>query len=146
MKRVVIWLMCLGQFLLSSCIYDSPEGDDFYRTLWTSDEPPLGSITLEFLCEGNVCIISECGVGSYGKYETFDQTAYFSSLRMKYYINRINGLTDEDINHLEKTPEGLVTIVLEEAHRTDDLLLISWHFADSAISYSTRLVRLSSYE
>lgn len=146
MKRVAIWLMCLGHFLLSSCIYDSPKGDDFYRTLWTSDEPPLGSITLEFLCEGNVCIISECGVGSYGKYETFDHTAYFSSLRMQYYTNRLDGLTDESVCHLEQNPEGLVTIVLEEAHRTDDLLLISWHFSESAISHSTRLVRRSSYE
>ena len=126
MKRTFIWLIFFCQFLLESCIYDAPKGDEFYRTLWASFEPPLESVTLEFLCDGFVSIKGKEAIGSYGSYESFDQTAYFSSLYLKY--------------------NGLDTIIIEEAHRTDDLLLISWHFAESEISYSSRLVRRSSYE
>jgi hypothetical protein len=144
MKLNAIWLAIFSQFLVCSCIYDTPKGDIFYRTLWTSGEAPLGPITLEFLCEGNVSITCEGGIGSYGKYETYDQTAYFSSLRPQYYKNNIKGLEEYTIQRI--SPEGLVTVVIEEAHRTDDLLLISWHFSESAISYTTRLVRQSTYE
>ena len=47
--------------LAASCIYDRPEGDEFYRTLWTSDEAlpaPLdvSSLTLEFLCNEGISV------------------------------------------------------------------------------------------
>ena len=149
--------------LLTSCIYDAP-GDRFYRTLWTSSEAtfytagtndatdigtdiatevstagdtdigtaagitPHG-ITLEFLCGGSVCVYSTGAVGSYGTYDTHGTTAYFTDLRLTYHNNG--------------TP---TVIIIEEAHRTDDLLLISWHYSGSATSYSTRMVRKSSYD
>ena len=133
--------------LLTSCIYDAP-GDRFYRTLWTSSEAtfytagtndgtdigtaagitPHG-LTLEFLCGGSVCVYSTGAVGSYGTYDTHGTTAYFTDLRLTYHNNG--------------TP---TVIIIEEAHRTDDLLLISWHYSDSATSYSTRMVRKSSYD
>ena len=149
--------------LLTSCIYDAP-GDRFYRTLWTSSEATFytagtndateigtdiateastaGStnigtaagitphgITLEFLCGGSVCVYSTGAVGSYGTYDTHGTTAYFTDLRLTYHNNG--------------TP---TVIIIEEAHRTDDLLLISWHYSGSATSYSTRMVRKSSYD
>ena len=149
--------------LLTSCIYDAP-GDRFYRTLWTSSEAtfytagtnnatdigtdiatevstagdtdigtaagitPHG-LTLEFLCGGSVCVYATGAVGSYGTYDTHGTTAYFTDLRLTYHNN--------------DTP---TVIIIEEAHRTDDLLLISWHYAGSATSYSTRMVRKSSYD
>lgn len=146
MKKSVFWLIIFGQLLLCSCIYDRPKGDEFYRTLWTSEEAPLGPVALEFLCDGHVCITSKNGIGSYGKYETFGQTAYFISLRMQYDMVKLEGLSEDTLDTLPTNSSGRLTIVIEEAHRTDDLLLLSWHFADSGISYSTRLVRLSSYE
>lgn len=149
--------------LLTSCIYDAP-GDRFYRTLWTSSEATfytavtndatdigtdivtevstagdtdIGTaaditphrLTLEFLCGGSVCVYATGAVGSYGTYDTHGTTAYFTDLRLTYHNNG--------------TP---TVIIIEEAHRTDDLLLISWHYSGSATSYSTRMVRKSSYD
>ena len=149
--------------LLTSCIYDAP-GDRFYRTLWTSSEATfytagtndatdigtdiatevstagdtdIGTaagitphrLTLEFLCGGSVCVYATGAVGSYGTYDTHGTTAYFTDLRLTYHNN--------------DTP---TVIIIEEAHRTDDLLLISWHYSGSATSYSTRMVRKSSYD
>lgn len=44
-----------------SCIYDTPRGDEFYRTLWKSDEVPLGpfdvsTLALEFLCNDGISV------------------------------------------------------------------------------------------
>ena len=150
MKRL---LLILGMICtLSSCIYDSPN-DRFYRTLWISEESPFnnaeavatygleeggnylsngGRLTLEFLCDGNITVTATGAVGSYGSYDPYGATAYFASLELSYYINGSD--TDR------------IVIVLEEAHRTNDLLLLSWHFADSPVSYTTRFVRRSSYE
>ena len=149
--------------LLTSCIYDAP-GDRFYRTLWTSSEATfytagtndatdIGTdiatevstagdtdistaagitphrLTLEFLCGGSVSVYATGAVGSYGTYDTHGTTAYFTDLRLTYHNN--------------DTP---TVIIIEEAHRTDDLLLISWHYSGSATSYSTRMVRKSSYD
>lgn len=121
-----------------SCIYDAP-GDRFYRTLWQSEEQPFRSsasveadalkdLTLEFLCGNSVCVKATGAAGSYGTYDSHDLTAYFHKLRLSF----VSG-------------DSPATIVLEEAHRTDDLLLVSWHYSGSAVSYTTRLVRRSSY-
>ncbi len=47
--------------LAVSCIYDTPRGDEFYRTLWKSSEVPLGpldvsTLTLEFLCNDGISV------------------------------------------------------------------------------------------
>ena len=150
MKRLlpILGMICT----LSSCIYDSPN-DRFYRTLWISEESPFnnaeavatygleegdnylsngGRLTLEFLCDGNITVTATGAVGSYGTYDTYGTTAYFASLELSYYIG--DSGTDR------------IVIVLEEAHRTDDLLLLSWHFAGSSVSYTTRMVRKGSYD
>ena len=150
MKRLlpILGMICT----LSSCIYDSPN-DRFYRTLWISEESPFnnaeavatygledggnylsngGRLTLEFLCDGNITVTATGAVGSYGSYDPYGATAYFASLELSYYINGSD--TDR------------IVIVLEEAHRTNDLLLLSWHFADSPVSYTTRMVRKGSYD
>ena len=150
MKRLlpILGMICT----LSSCIYDSPN-DRFYRTLWISEESPFnnaeavatygleeggnylsngGRLTLEFLCDGNITVTATGAVGSYGSYDPYGATANFASLELSYYINGSD--TDR------------IVIVLEEAHRTNDLLLLSWHFADSPVSYTTRMVRKGSYD
>ena len=86
-------------------------------------------LTLEFLCGGSVCVYATGAVGSYGAYDTHGTTAYFADLRLTYYNSG-----------------SPIIIFIEEAHRTDDLLLISWHYSGSATSYSTRMVRKSSYD
>ena len=150
MKRLlpILGMICT----LSSCIYDSPN-DRFYRTLWISEESPFnnaeavatygledggdnlsnrGRLTLEFLCDGNVTATATGAVGSYGTYDTYGTSAYFASLELSYYIG------DSDTDR--------IVIILEEAHRTNDLLLLSWHFAESSVSYTTRMVRKGSYD
>jgi hypothetical protein len=116
--------------LATSCIYDAP-GDKFYRTLWVSEETSCGKLTIEFLCGGSISVKSTGAVGSYGTYTSDDHTAHFSDLRLHY-------------------PEGPdnapVVIILEEAYRTGDELVVIWHHSDSSTSYTTRLVRKGSYE
>lgn len=167
--RSALILLIIASFGLTSCIFDSP-GDAFYRTLWLSDEQPFsddsegvaewigaagggsgtsgatssdgddnavrtrgdilnGKITIEFLCGSNISVRAAGAVGSFGTYEPHGSTAYFANLRLTYYDGN--------------TP---IVIVLEEAHRTKDLLLISWHFDDSGVSHTTRLARKSSYD
>jgi hypothetical protein len=149
--------------LTTSCIFDSPN-DQFYRTLWISEESPFGNaaevagyaqesstdasvpgstaqnetplrrgkLTIEFLCGDSVCATATGAVGSFGTYDTYGATAYFANLRLNYYLDGP-----------ENNP---LVIILEEAHRTGDILLVSWHIEGSPTSYSTRFSRRSSYE
>lgn len=109
----------------TSCIYESPTDDEFFRTLWTSSEEPFDNLTIEFLCEGNITAQADNAAGSYGLYYHQDMTAWFTGLHL---------IIEEEM------------ILIEEGHRTDDTLLISWHYADSSVSYSTRMQRLSTYQ
>ena len=223
MKRLlpILGMICT----LSSCIYDSPN-DNFYRTLWVSEEAPFseigqatesstdgatstyehkssstsGRVTLEFLCGGSICVTATGAAGSYGTYQSFDNSAYFVGLSLTYYGDGAtvissyreaedgdNGTTDDDTATLsdmtvseygetsdnslrDGLDDGLgdgldygsnddsddetksqyyaysAQIIIEEAHRTGDILLVSWHREGSPTSYSTRFVRRSSYE
>lgn len=93
----------------TSCIFDRPYGDEFYRTLWKADEVPLGpfdasSITLEFLCGGDVALKTvsaarhAAGPSSYGRYAFDGDAATFSGLSLTYDAasiqNGIDGLAD----------------------------------------------------
>jgi hypothetical protein len=168
-RRTLFLLTISTTFSLTSCIFDSP-GDNFYRTLWVSEEQPFsddsesvaewigtagggsgtsgatsgdgddnaartqgdilnGKITIEFLCGGNISVRAAGAVGSFGTYEPHGSTAYFANLRLTYYDGNIP-----------------IAIILEEAHRTDDILLISWHYEGTGTSYTTGLSRRSSYD
>lgn len=91
------------------------------------DGPP-SRLTIDFLCDGKVRVTATGASGSYGNYEHHGNTAYFHNTSLSYPCDG-----------------NPIVIVIEEAHRTHDLLLISWHYSGSDISYSTRLVRKSSY-
>lgn len=147
MQTVTIALSVLFQ----SCIYDAP-GDKFYRTLWVSEDsgtedsrpesetsaqlssddseftPVLQGTTLEFLCGGSVSISASGAIGSYGTYEHHNLTARFQDLSLTYQING-----------------SYIRIIIEEAHRSNDLLTINWHLSGSSESHATRLVRRSEY-
>ena len=119
-----------------------------------------GRLTLEFLCDGNITVTATGAVGSYGTYDTYGTTAYFASLELSYYINGSDtGIGTNNVTGSEsgsdfgdgtgsnfKPGASRIVIILEEAHRTDDLLLLSWHFAGSSVSYTTRMVRKGSYD
>lgn len=91
------------------------------------DSPP-SRLTIDFLCDNKVSVTATGASGSFGTYEHHGNTAYFHNTSLSYPCDG-----------------NPVVIVIEEAHRTHDLLLISWHYSGSDISYSTRLVRKSSY-
>ena len=158
MKRLlpILGMICI----LSSCIYDSPN-DNFYRTLWVSEEAPFselgqtsdGRITIEFLCGGSISVTATGAAGSYGTYQTFGNTAYFVGLTLTCYghgaeiISTYREAKEGDSNDTKSaTDNDTAKIVMEEAHRTGDILLVSWHIEGSPTSYSTRFSRRSSYE
>ena len=148
---------CLATFPLmaaalsaTSCIYDSPDCDHFFRTLWTSSEAPFENLTIEFLCGGNISAKADNAAGSYGSYQPSGETAWFTGLHLildnspaSDAIAYDSSQTEEQ-DRTETTREGL--IIIEEAHRTNDILLISWHYSGSSVTHSTRLHRLSSYQ
>ena len=148
---------CLATFPLmaaalsaTSCIYDTPDGDHFFRTLWTSSEAPFENLTIEFLCGGNISAKADNAAGSYGSYQPSGETAWFTGLHLildnspaSDAIAYDSSQTEEQ-DRTETTREGL--IIIEEAHRTNDILLISWHYSGSSVTHSTRLHRLSSYQ
>ena len=157
----VVLLLAMA-ILTTSCIFDAPN-DRFYRTLWVCEEPPFnnaeavstygleeggenlsdgGRLTVEFLCDGKVTVTATGAVGSYGSYDTYGTTAYFAGLELSYYIGDSGTGTGSNLN----PGASRIVIILEEAHRTDDLLLLSWHFAGSSVSYTTRMVRKGSYD
>lgn len=109
----------------TSCIYESPVDDEFYRTLWETSEAPFEELTIEFLCNGNITAQADNAAGSYGTYEAHDFTASFTGLHLTL-------------------AQG--NVIIEEAHRNDDLLQIIWHYEESDTTYATEMVRLSSYK
>ena len=128
-RRIKIFgLILLVLPLFYGCIYDTPKGDLFFRTLWTSEEFPYGFITLEFLCDNNVKIKGENAIGSYGHYKVVEYAAHFESLELKYEI------------------KNTVSITIEEAHRIGDNMQITWHLTDSMSSSTTTMTRLKSYQ
>ena len=128
--------------LTTSCIFDSPCDDEFYRTLWKSDEIPLGpfdvsSMTLEFLC--NECVeIKTIGNSRtiYGTYAFDGMTATFNDLTL--YLN----MTDTE----GETIPGDYTITFLEAHRNGDTLVLLWRVENMLHPFTTALHRLPAYE
>lgn len=123
-------------FALSSCIFDAP-GDRFYRTLWKSDEVPLGpfpvdKLTVEFLCGQGICITAEDSSSGtltkttrYGTYETDGHKAIIEGVTMT--------LWDHDITFIEARLEGKTLFLL-------------WRIEDSVYPFTTPMQHLSAYE
>ena len=141
MKRTIFSRLALlpimaAALALTSCIYDSTPGDEFYRTLWKSDEVPLGpfdasELTLEFLCNDGVTVkttaasTAKAGPSAFGTYSFDGATAVLSDLEIKY-------------------SSGTVTFL--EAHRNGDTLFLLWRVEDMLYPFTTAMRRLSEYE
>lgn len=126
-KRCLSLLLPLTAALAlnNSCIYDAP-GDRFYRTLWisTGNDSDLGSVTLEFLCGGQVSVTSTAALGSFGYYESDDMQAWFTDLTL---------VSDN------------ATITIVEAYRHGDNLNLIWFDESDLEQNSIMLHRLSAY-
>lgn len=128
LAAMALWVVAV--FGLNSCIYDNDPDDRFYRTLWESDEVPLGpfpveDLTLEFLCGNSIKISTDARAGaSFGTYASNDQTAVF------------HDLTLEMDGHL-------VTFI--DAQLSGDILFLRWRIEDSVYPFTTAMHRLSAY-
>ena len=151
--------------LSTSCIYEKPPGDDFYRTLWKSDEIPLGPLgvevlLLEFLCDQAVRIQLDGGPDLYGTYSPDGTTTVLNDLHA--YFSSSNGLilTEDDSGNGTSTDdgdgsdrsnngtsyEGNITVTFIEAHRNGDTLFLLWRVEDAVYPFTTALQRLPDYE
>lgn len=112
-------------FILTSCIYDAP-GDRFYRTLWKSQDPVFGTITLDFLCDGAIAVKSTSAqFDDYGTYQSDGLSASLMDLSL---------IIDDTLYQLK------------EAYRNEDILFLTvYNPAQAAISI-VRMARLSAYE
>ena len=173
---LTVVLLVATLILTSSCIYDAPNDRFYRTLWVCEEPPfnnaeavstygleeggnylsKGGRLTLEFLCDGNITVTATGAVGSYGTYDTYGTTAYFAGLELSYYIGDSGIGTGTGSESGSDFGDGTgsnfnpgasrIVIILEEAHRTDDLLLLSWHFAGSSVSYTTRMVRKGSYD
>jgi hypothetical protein len=131
MKRTLLCGLPLLIFLTAtSCILDAPD-DRFHRTLWKSDEVPLGpfpvhELTLEFLCGQTICIKTDVNdIECYGSYESNDHTAVFKGLTLS--------LTDH-------------TITFIDADWSGETLFLRWRIEDSVYPFTTAMRRLPAYQ
>ena len=120
--------------LVNSCIYDRPPGDEFYRTLWKSEEVDLGpfevsSLTLEFLCNDGVSISLGDELTVYGTYSPEGMTT---------------ALNDVSVFISSDGEESSVRFI--EATRDGDTLQLIWQSSDSSDPSTTTMHRLSAYE
>lgn len=120
--------------LVNSCIYDKPPGDEFYRTLWKSEEVDLGqfevsSLTLEFLCNDGVSISLGDELTVYGTYSPEGMTTALNDVSA--YI--CSGGEESSVRFIEATRDG-------------DTLQLIWQSSDSSDPSTTTMHRLSAYE
>lgn len=112
-------------FTGTSCIFEAP-GDEFYRTLWISEEVPLGpfevdELTLEFLCENGISLKTDNStIISYGTYDSNEQTAVFHDLTMD-----LQGLT----------------ITFIDAQLSGQTLFLRWRVENSVYPFTTAMHR-----
>lgn len=96
-------------FFTTSCIFDAPN-DQFYRTLWTTSETPLEGLMIEFKCEGYISAGTETdSCGLLGTYHPNGAMVCFSNLNVYF---------------------DTYTIAIDEAHRSDNIMIISWRFIE----------------
>jgi len=135
-SRLAILPIMAAALALTSCIYDSTPGDEFYRTHSKSDEAPLGpfdasQLTLEFLCGEGVSVRTtsasrqSAGPSAFGTYSFDGPTAVLNNLKIEY-------------------SDGTITFL--EAHRNGDTLFLLWRVESMLYPFTTAMRRLSEYE
>lgn len=108
-----------------SCIYENA-GDPYYRTLWMTDDPEFGIISVDFLCENMMAVKAvNAEFDDYGFYSTDGESAFFEDL----------SLTMKDF-----------TAVFVQAYRTGDNLELTWHSDKESRIVTMNFKRLSSYD
>lgn len=129
-SRSIIAILMTASLMSTSCIFDAP-GDKFYRTLWESDDTPLGpfevkEVTLEFLCENYISLKTDgTSMTSYGTYDFNDCTAVFQDLSLELRGH---------------------TITFIDAQLSGSTLFLRWRIDDSGYPFTTAMHRLTSHK
>ena len=149
MKRTILSRLALlpimaAALALTSCIYDRPPGDDFYRTLWKADDGTPGpfdtsGLTLEFLCNDGVSINLGDGPTVYGTYSPDGSVSALNDLTvsLRPTADPEDGVAESAGAAYDDVASGTVAarairITFTEAHRlSDDSLLLIWETGGS---------------
>ena len=164
-SRLAILPIMAAALALTSCIYDSTPGDEFYRTLWKSDEAPLGpfdasQLTLEFLCNDGVSISLGDGPAIYGTYSPDGSVSVLNdlSVSLRPAADPEDGVAESAGAAYDDVASGTaaaraIRVTFTEAHRlSDDSLLLIWETGGSpgnsttSNTSTTSMRRLSEYE
>ena len=135
--------LAASAILATSCIFDAP-GDEFYQTLWHSEENPLGpfdisTLTLEFLCNGSVSITTTASPASADD-GVQDQTEAENPKTIYGEYSPDGAIAV--LENLHITLRGLeVTFI--EAHLSGDTLFLLWRIENSVYPFTTALNYLS---
>lgn len=145
-SRLAILPIMAAALALTSCIYDRPPGDNFYRTLWKADD----GILLEFLCNDGVSIRSGDSPTIYGTYSPKGNVSVLNNLEID--LQPAEGYGESDGGACDERAGGTtvarkIRVTFTEAHRiSDDTLQLIWQTAGSSGNSSTFMRRLSEYE
>ncbi len=164
MKRTIFSRLALlpimaAALALSSCIYDRPPGDDFYRTLWKADDTTHGpfdasGLTLEFLCNDGVSISLGDGPTIYGTYSPDGSVSVLNDLTVSLRSAAApeDGFAESAGAAYDDVASGTavakaIHVTFIEAHRlSEDSLLLIWETAGYSNTSTTAMRRLSEYE
>lgn len=164
MKRTIFSRLALlpimaAALALTSCIYDRPPGDNFYRTLWKSDEVPLGpfdasELTLEFLCNDGVSISLGDGPAIYGTYSPDGSVSVLNNLCVSLRptadpedgVAENAGAAYDDVASGTAVAKAIHVTFIEARRLSEDALLLIWQTAGYSNTSTTTMRRLSEYE
>lgn len=155
--QTALAFLIASNFFLTSCIYERPRGDNFYRTLWESDDsysditddgtsgmsyngaPGSSDYDVSGISNGDnmppgLTIEFLCGGnisakadGAVGSFGTYEA----------------DGMT---ATFLDLTLQFKGTsIILEEGYKDKDTMTVRWHYEGSLESHTTIMHRLSEY-
>ena len=164
MKRTIFSRLALlpimaAALALTSCIYDRPPGDNFYRTLWKADDGIPGlfdasGLTLEFLCNDGVSISLGDGPAVYGTYSPDGSVSVLNDLTVS--LRPAADPEDSDAESAGAAYDDVASgtavakaihVTFIEAHRlSEDSLLLIWQTAGYSNTSTTAMRRLSEYE
>lgn len=164
MKRTIFIRLALlpimaAALALTSCIYDRPPGDNFYRTLWKADDGTPGpfeasGLTLEFLCNDGVSISLGDGPAIYGTYSPDGSVSVLNNLSvsLRPAAASEDGASGSAAAAYDDVASGTVAaraihVTFIEARRlSEDALQLIWETAGYSNTSTTAMRRLSEYE
>lgn len=164
MKRTIFSRLALlpimaAALALTSCIYDRPPGDNFYRTLWKADDGTPGlfdasGLTLEFLCNDGVSISLGDGPTIYGTYSPDGSVSVLNNLSVSLRptadpedgASGSAGAAYDDSASGTAVAKAIHVTFIEARRLSEDSLQLIWQTGGYSNTSTTAMRRLSEYE